>query len=335
MVVDIKRLKISSVVRGVPREILPVLEPRRKRPERGDVVVCTVSKVGWHKELENRFGRYRRLFEGDRVAVAIGNRYATGEFEGKIPEKVRYGMDMLNAGGVCGKLVGKNLFILDPTKLKFVGYVINEGEVANLKHFALEKRKIKRRVPIMLVIGSGMDAGKTTTASTLIKTLATKGHKVCAGKITGTARSKDMLLMRDAGAHKVLDHVDAGFPSTYKCRREQILDIFDIIYSNLAVEGPDYIVMELADGVFQRETALLLEESRLMDRVAHIFFSASDSLSAFGGFHYLRELGLEVRAFAGPVANSKLTIREVFDKTGISCILPLEQNIEEIYSLMM
>ncbi|MFQ5800917.1 MAG: hypothetical protein ACE5HH_04265, partial [Candidatus Hydrothermarchaeales archaeon] len=316
------------------RRLLANLEPRRKRPERGDVIVCTVSKVGWHQELENRFGMYRRLFEGDRIAVAIGNRYATGEFEGKIPEKVRYGLDLLNAGGVCGKMVGKNLFVSDPTRLTFVGYVIHDGEVANLRHFASEKKKIKRTGPILLVVGSGMDAGKTTTASTIIKSMVSKGHVVCAGKLTGTARSKDILLMKDAGAKSVLDHVDAGFSSTYKCRREQLLNIYEIIYSNLASVNPDFIVLEIADGVFQRETDVLLKERALMKKVSHIFFSASDSLAAYGGYLYLKKRGLKVTAFSGPVANSRLTVREVFEKTGVPCVIPLKRDMEEIYSLI-
>ncbi|RMF89027.1 MAG: hypothetical protein D6733_07250 [Methanobacteriota archaeon] len=322
MIQRVQELKVSSVVRRVPEDLFGHIEPRRKRPERGDVVVCSVSKVGWHRELENRFGRYRRLFEGDRVVVAIGNRYATGEFEGKIPERVRYGMELLNAGGVCGKLTGKNLLIQDPTKLLFMGYVVSGGEVVNLRDHALGEKDYRREVPVVLVVGSGMDAGKTTTAATIIKALVTAGHRVCAGKVTGTARSKDILLMSDAGADLVLDHVDAGYPSTYKCQRKQVMEIIDVIYSNLASEDPDYIVIEIADGVFQRETKMILREGRFMDRVSRIFFSASDSLAAYGGHTFFEELDLEITAFSGPVANSRLMVREVYEHTGLPCIAP-------------
>ncbi|MEE8359024.1 MAG: hypothetical protein V3R82_06405 [Candidatus Hydrothermarchaeales archaeon] len=334
MIHRIKDFKTSSVVRRVPAEDLTDIEPRKKRPERGDVIVCTVNRVGWHQELENRFGRYLRLFEGDNVVVAIGNRYATREFEGKIPEDLKHGLDLLNSGGVCGRMIGKNLFVADPTRLTFAGYVIKNGEVVNIKDFAEEEKKTYKTVPIILVVGSGMDAGKTTTAATIVKSLATRGHIVCAGKLTGTARSKDILLMQDAGAKTVLDHVDAGFPSTYKCRREQLLKIFKIIYSNLASAAPDFIVLEIADGVFQRETNILLEEKVLMAKVAHIFFSASDSLSAYGSYLYLEKMGLEIRAFSGPVANSKLTVREVLEKTGVPCIAPIKRDVGEIYSMI-
>lgn len=334
MISRIKDLKKSSVIRRIPAEKLTDLEPRKKRPERGDVIVCSVSHIGWHQELENRFGRYLRLFEGDTVAVAIGNRYATGEFEGKIPEKVRYGLDLLNSGGVCGKMVGKNILVADPTRLTFVGYFIKDGEVVNLKDFAKKEKKTYREVPIILIVGSGMDAGKTTTAATIIKSLVSKDRVVCAGKLTGTARSKDILLMKDAGAKTVLDHVDAGFSSTYKCRGKQLLNIFNIIYSNLASDEPDYIVLEIADGVFQRETNILLEEKLLMDKVSHIFFSASDSASAYGSYLYLNKMGLKIKAFSGPVANSRLTVREVFEKTGVPCIAPLKSDRGEIYSMI-
>ncbi len=140
--------------------------------------------------------------------------------------------------------------------------------------------------------------------------------------------------MRDAGARDVLDHVDAGFPSTYKCPRDQLLDIFDVIYTNLSYEDPDFIVLEIADGVFQRETDLFLKESAIMEKVNHIFFSASDSLAAYGGYLYLKQMGLKIRAFSGPVANSRLTVREVTERTGLPCISPLKADTEGIYSII-
>ena len=71
-----------------------------------------------------------------------------------------------------------------------------------------------------------------------------------------------------------------------------------------------------------------------MDKVSHIFFSASDSASAYGSYLYLNKMGLKIKAFSGPVANSRLTVREVFEKTGVPCIAPLKSDRGEIYSMI-
>jgi hypothetical protein len=331
------KLKISSTVKKLPMSLFEEAkyELMEKAPKRGDVIVGEIKSVGWHNEMEGLGGEYIRLFESDLIITALGNRYATSEFGGRVPKSLKRRLEMLNAGGVAGRLTGKNLKVSNPTTFKPLGYLLNRsGKPVNISNYALKRKKIKRGAPIILVLGSGMDAGKTTTATSIIKALALYGKKVAAGKLTGTSRMKDISLMRDAGATLILDHVDAGFPSTHRCEKGELKNIFEIIYSNLVQKRPDYVVLEIADGIFQRETNILLRQGYLMEKVSDIFFSASDPVAAFGAKEYLESINIHLSAFSGPVANSDLMMEEVNKRTGISCVNPQIGSLEEIYNII-
>jgi hypothetical protein len=331
------QLKISSAVKRLPADLLEeaTYKLRKKVPERGDVIIGEVTSVGWHHEIEELNGRYVELFEGDLIVTVLGNRYATSEFGGKVPSSIKRRLELLNAGGVSGRFTEKNLNTSYPTVFKPLGYLINDsGKVANISDYTLPIKKIKNDVPVVLVLGSGMDAGKTTTAMSIIRALKFHGKRVRAGKITGTSRMKDINGMKDAGALDVLDHVDAGFPSTSKCSEPELEHIFKVIYSNLSRGKTDYVVLEIADGIFQRETNILLKQDYLMGRVSHIFLSASDAAAAYGAKKHLDALDIRISAFSGPVANSELMIGEVLKSTGIACVNPLIGSLEEIYNII-
>jgi hypothetical protein len=93
-------------------------------------------------------------------------------------------------------------------------------------------------------------------------------------------------------------------------------------------------VLEIADGIFQRETNIFLQQDYLMDRVSHIFLSASDAAAAYGAKVHLDSYNIRISAFSGPVANSELMIEEVHKSTGIACVNPLIGSLEEIYNII-
>ena len=111
---------------------------------------------------------------------------------------------------------------------------------------------------------------------------------MAAGKITGTAAGKDSRFYEACGARPVLDFTSAGYPSTYMSGLKELLGIYHIILGNLQAANPDYIILEIADGVFQRETCMLLESAEFRQSVDHVFFAASDSLSAESGVRSIR-----------------------------------------------
>jgi hypothetical protein len=95
-----------------------------------------------------------------------------------------------------------------------------------------------------------------------------------------------------------------------------------VLLSRLWATRPDCVVLEVADGIFQRETAMLLRSPEFRSLVDHVFFAANDSLSAESGVRHLREHGLPPRAVSGLVTRSPLGMREAEAVTGVPCLSP-------------
>ena len=80
------------------------------------------------------------------------------------------------------------------------------------------------------------------------------------------------------------------------------------------------MILEVADGIFQRETRMLLESAEFRACADHVFFSAGDSLSAESGARFVQDYGLPLRATAGAVTQSRLATREAEEATGLPCL---------------
>src|SRR5260370_21642054 len=88
------------------------------------------------------------------------------------------------------------------------------------------------------------------------------------------------------------------------------MDLFYVMMSEVAAGDPDVVVMELADGLLQRETAMLLAEAEMQRVVKGVVFTAENSLSALWGAERLRKLGYQVVAVSGKFTSSPLAMRE-------------------------
>jgi hypothetical protein len=154
-----------------------------------------------------------------------------------------------------------------------------------------------------------MNSGKTTTVASIVQGLTRAGLAVGAGKATGSGSGKDRWAYVDAGACHVADFLDYGMPSTFGYPREQLKATMQAICYELATGGTDAVVLEIADGILQTETAWLLDH--VSDIADGIVFAAVDSLSACHGLQILREHRLPVRAVTGPVTRSPLASREI------------------------
>jgi hypothetical protein len=74
--------------------------------------------------------------------------------------------------------------------------------------------------------------------------------------------------------------------------------------------GADIIILEVADGLFQRETAALVGSHLFHDLVDGVVFAACDALGAVGGIKWLRQRQLPVIALSGLLTASPLAMRE-------------------------
>ena len=323
--IDNPNIKYSFTTRAVPLEAMAKVTPMHAPPRIGDLVLAEVQELGRHNRMEIRTGVTMYLFPGDYIVGAFGNRYATDQYEAYVPPRPVEECDLLSVGGVFGEVASQHVSMADPTRLRVVGLVSDEhGRPINQRAFRLPPHAPDERpeagAEVILVLGSSMNSGKTITAGTLARALSRANFSVAAGKITGTAAGKDGRFYEACGARPVLDFTSAGYPSTYMLALEELLEVYESILGNLRATNPDYIILEIADGIFQRETRMLLESAEFRRSADHVFFAASDSLSAESGVRSIREYGLPLRAIAGSVTQSLLASREAEEAVGLPCI---------------
>lgn len=275
-------------------------------------------RLGKHANLEQADGRRSALFCGDEVVVAYAPRYAPDQYEAHVPASLAP-CQLVAGGGVAAEVISRHVAIPAATDITPIGLLADaRGERLNLARHALARRPAGSTRPVTIAsVGTSMNAGKTTSAAHLIRGLTGAGLKVGAAKVTGTGSGNDPWLLRDAGASVVLDFTDAGHASTYLLDLPELHDVMERLLSNLAAREVDAIVFEVADGLFQRETAQLLRSPGFWRLVDATVFSSPDAMGAAAGVHWLGDCGLPVLAIAGTLTKSPLARREAQAATGL------------------
>ena len=313
-------LRRPFVLRRVPEARISCLLPCPPSPEPGDVVLTRLEKIGKNTRLELATGRTCNLHEGDLLALVFGNRYATRQFEGYARSDGEF-CDLLSMGGVCGLVKSKCDGVAEPSKLRLLGALgDDQGQALKLRNFGVSSLTDSSRPRVIVVCGSEMDSGKTQTAASLIIGLRRKNHRVAAVKLTGTAAGRDFWRFMDAGACAALDFVDGGHPSTYLCPLNELLDLNRTLVAHAASMGAEWVVIEIADGLLQRETAVLLKSPAFKSTVDAWVFATSDPLGAVGGMHMLRTWGITPVAMSGLISMSPLAMAEAQAGTGVACM---------------
>jgi len=276
----------------------------------GDLVLARVETLGSHKRLQLECGRPSQLYPGDLIVAACADRYAPDQFEG-VAELGRRGADLLAGGGIIGRMRHRNARISAPTRVVPLGLMTDAGgEVINIARYGLARRERPRGLPAVAVVGASMNAGKTTAAASLVHGLSRGGHAVAAIKATGTGACGDFTSYVDAGAQFVADFTDAGMASTYRLALPRIEAGLDSLLCHAAEAGADIAIVELADGLLQRETAALLRAAHVRDAFATFVFAAPDAMAAAGGCAMLRALGIEPAVLTGTLSLSPLGAAE-------------------------
>lgn len=318
------QMRISYALRNVPESSFVGLAPCPESPAAGDVVLAQVERIGKNTGLELGNGRRANLHEGDFVAVVFGNRYATQQFEGYAQRSGDH-CDLLSMGGLCGLVKSKFAGVAEPTKLRLHGALIGPTQrPLRLRDFAAAPQASGASPRTIVVCGTSMDSGKTYTAMSVIAGLHSAGERVAAIKLTGTAAGRDTWSMLDAGASPALDFVDGGYPSTYGCSIGQLLDLYELLKSQAAADGATWVVIEIADGLLQQETAALLQTEAFTESVDAWLFATSDAVAALGGISLLRNWQIEVAAISGVISQSPLAAREAQTVTAIPCLTAKE-----------
>lgn len=261
-------------------------------------------------QLESPSGRLSQLVPGDVIVGVLGNRAALRGFSGRVPQTLQQSqtVHLLNKGGVIGISQGTMVGLGKPIELEVLGTPLIDGKPANLADFALPPHpEPQEKAPVLAVVGTCMNSGKSTAAAVAIRHFRSLGRRVHAGKATGVAAVADPLSFRDQGAAIALSFLDCGVPST--AYRPHVPELFRTLLGHLWQEGPDLVVIELGDGVLGAYGVdEILESSPPIDAC---IVAANDVVGGWAVTQKLRDLGLPVTVVTGPATDNEAGVEKL------------------------
>jgi hypothetical protein len=303
-----------SNLQDCPFEVCPLPRDQWKT---GDYVVGEiVSPSGKAPKIELTTGRMVELLDGDLVIGAFGIRRATLEVVGDWQHIEADGrMEALSGGGIFGKATSVSFLVDNLPPLVYGGHVLREKTKVCMKDFVPNIPKISYQCPTLLMVGTSMSCGKTTTARVIIHHLNGKGLKVIGTKLAGAGRYHDILTMKDAGAEKTYDFIDVGLPSSI-CPREEYRASLQTLLSMIAAEKPDLVVAEVGASPFEPYNgSIVLEE--IKEQIVCTVMCASDPYAVVG---LSQSFGLTPDVISGIVTNTSAGIELVEKLTGVKAV---------------
>lgn len=318
--------KIASVTRNLKLEHQLTLT-REVRAEHGAVIAGRVLREkSTYNTLEDRFGRMVVVQAGDVVVGALGHRNALHGYEGVLPKSVVAGqtLHLLNLGGVIGECVSHNPDVGRPFELEVLGQVLTfpdigsrAGVPANVSMNALPRNDVLPKVPVIYVMGTCMNAGKTAASCVLVRRLRQEGLRVGGVKLTGVSLMRDTLSMRDYGATTTADFTDAGVVCT--APGPGVVGTSRSIFAALGGRGVDVIVAETGDGIMgEYGVQDILADPGLRGLGTVFVFCANDPVGVAGGVSHLKaKYGIQVDLVTGPATDNRVGQRFVEREVGV------------------
>ncbi|MCC6408695.1 MAG: hypothetical protein IT453_16145 [Planctomycetes bacterium] len=295
--------------------------------EAGTVVAARILNAKTtYNTLEDVHGRMVALHPGDVIAGALGHRDALYGYSGRVPKKVAVGdeIQLLNIGGVIGSGAKATPGLGEPFRIEVLGSILRfpylgtrVGVPAQVQQAALPHRPLPAKVPpVVALVGTCMDAGKTTAASVIIGELSRAGLRIAAGKLTGVSLRRDVLQMHDCGADAISIFTDFGVVTT---NEQNVLAAAHSAIAHLSESEPDLLVLEMGDGLLGTYgVQTLLSDAALRSTLQAIVLCAQDPVGAWGGAQLLADrYGLAVDVISGRVTDTPVGSRFCNEKLGV------------------
>ena len=292
----------------------------------GDYVVGKITNTGNEMiKIELINGRMRGFMREDLVVGALGERYATLEATGSWREVEEDGiMHLLTGGGLFGKCTSKSAYLPNLIELEYVGHVIRDELVIKMDDFVKETTFSKFNIPVILLVGTSMSAGKTTVARIIVNLLKRAGLNIVAGKLTGASRYRDILSLKDVGANHIFDFVDIGLPSSIFPRekfRKKLVQLLSLLNNTNA----DVAVIELGASPLEPYNGDVAFEE-LKASVKCIVLCASDPYAVYG---VMKSFKLKPDLVSG-IATNTLAGAELIEKLcGVKAINLIDPNTSD------
>jgi hypothetical protein len=268
-----------------------------------------------YNTIEDVTGRMLSLRAGDVLAGTLGTRRALRGYAGAVPQHLMVGdtIEVLNLGGILGLCTSANPDIGPPFKAEVLGAILafpdlgdRIGRPAHIRDHAVPTADtLDLNIPVVYVVGTCMNAGKTVAATELVRGLTRSGRRVCAAKLTGVSLMRDALSMLDAGAVAALTFNDVGIASTHP---GVTVASAKGIFNRLAAAKADVIVAELGDGILgEYGVQDILRDAELMGVGAAYIMAAPDPVGCWGAAELMRaEFGLPITAITGPATDNEV-----------------------------
>lgn len=293
----------------------------------GDVIAVRIlTRKSVYNTLELPTGRFSTLKPGDIIAGALGHRRALAGYAGKIPDKLATGdrINVLNLGGVLGHCTSVNPDIGPPFECEVLGQVLHfpflaerVGVPANIGYGlpALDTTLALHGIPVVAVVGTCMNSGKTQACQALVQEFSRQRLKVAAAKATGVSLRRDILGMEDSGASPVLMFTDFGVVTT---QRSNAPALTRTMLNRLAAGKPDVIVLELGDGLLgDYGVDAILEQRDIRESFSAIALAATDPVAAWGGIARMsQEYGMKPNIITGPATDNAAGTDLLRDRMG-------------------
>lgn len=300
--------------------------------EQGTIVVArALGERKVYGELELPTGRLAKVVSGNIIAGVLGSRQALHGFMGHTPETLKVGdvISLLNVGGVCGVVSSSGRAMGSPIPLEIIGVATRNGKVLNIKDFSLPAcdELPAQGPPIVIVMGTCMNSGKTYAASELIRLLSHSGVRIAAGKLSGVAALRDTLSMGDNGAISTASFLHCGLPSTVNC--PDLARVARSVISFLEKSDPEVIVVELGDGVIGGyNVGSILKDPSILRRTKCRILCANDLVGAWGGANFLSDMNHRPQIVSGPVTDNEVGTTYISREMQIECANARNEPIE-------
>lgn len=309
----------SSTCNRIESHEVDIIEGGNVRP--GDVVVVkALEEKRVYDQLELTGGRQAHISKGDIIAGTLGTRHALRGFVGHCPPAVQTGdtLNILNLGGVVGVATSANEDYGHPLRVKVLGLAVRDGKVINISEGAVPPaEKLECGLPLIVVSGTCMAAGKTRAACEIIAQLNQRGFRFGALKLSGVAALRDTLNMQDHGALHIASFLDAGHPST--AGFEDLAPMAKGLINHLARKNSlDAVLVEMGDGIIGGYgVKSFYADVQIREAISSHVMCATDLVAAWGARELCREFGREIDVMSGPATDNVVGERYVEKELGV------------------
>ncbi len=258
-----------------------IVQQPRSTWKTGDYVVVELAETVRSQNVELADARMADAYAGARIVGALGERAATLESVGSWRAIGDDGaVNLMTAAGLVGIVTSRSAMMPPINPARYLGHAVLDGKPVAMQDFVPPPSGSPFDIPIVLIIGTSMSAGKTLAGRVIIRQLKDRGLRVVGTKLTGAGRYRDVMSWRDAGADAVFDFVDGGLPSTVVDESEYRRAL-GVVLDRIAAERPDVVVAEAGASPLEPYNGTVVA-AELGHAVGFTVLAASDPYAVSG-----------------------------------------------------